>query len=126
MMVNPTTPEFKRLRSIWWGLLGGGLVLTTVSWAMREYLVAPWAITASNVVLGLAYACIFYALYLDWTKMRPMRQIAYRDGATTKPAKVAKGDGTKAAKADNAGSTDKQQKAEKAADTADSSDTTGE
>jgi len=90
MMVNPTTPEFKRIRTIWWGLLLGGLVLTTVSWAMREYLQTPWAITASNVVLGLAYASIFYALFLDWTKMRPMRQEAYKAGATTKPAKVAK------------------------------------
>ncbi len=87
MMANPTTPEFKRIRSIWWGLLGGGLVLTTISWAMREYLVATWATTASNVVLGLAYACIFYALYLDWTRMRPMRQAAYKAGATVKPAK---------------------------------------
>lgn len=89
MMVNPTTPEFKRIRSIWWGLLLGGLVLTTISWAMREYLQTSWAITASNVVLGLAYASIFYALYLDWTKMRPMRQAAFKDGATAKPAKPA-------------------------------------
>jgi len=90
IMVNPTTPEFKRLRSIWWGLLLGGLVLTTISWAMREYLQTPWAITASNVVLGLAYAAIFYALFLDWTKMRPMRQLAYKDAANTKPAKATK------------------------------------
>ncbi len=89
LMVNPTTPEFKRLRSIWWGLLVGGLVLTTVSWAMREYLDTGWAINASNVVLGLAYAAIFYALFLDWTKMRPMRQAAYKD-ANAKPTKSEK------------------------------------
>ena len=101
LMVNPTTPEFKRLRSIWWGLLVAGLVLTTISWAMRTYLVASWAITASNVVLGLAYAAIFYALYLDWTKMRPMRQVAYQTGATTKPAKA-----EKPAKSDTTDTTD--------------------
>ena len=100
MMANPTTPEFKRIRTIWWALLGGGLVLTTVSWAIREFLQTPWASTASNVVLGLAYAAIFYALFLDWTKMRPMRQAAYKAGAPAKAAekpaadKPAKGDGS--------------------------------
>lgn len=119
MMVNPTTPEFKRIRSIWWGLLGGGLVLTTISWAMREYLVATWATTASNVVLGLAYAAIFYALFLDWTKMRPMRQAAYRDATNAKPSKPAeKPAAEKPAKGD--GSTSKKTKADT------DSDTTGE
>ena len=78
MMVNPTTPEFQRIRKVWWGLLIGGLVLTTLSWGIRAYLKVPWALSASNLVLGLAYAAIFYALFLDWTKMRPMRQAAYQ------------------------------------------------
>lgn len=86
MMVNPTTPEFKRLRRTWWILLLVGLVLTTASWAVREYLPVTWALQASYAVLGLAYAAIFYALFLDWTKMRPMRQAAFKAGAS-KPAK---------------------------------------
>lgn len=118
-MVNPTTPEFKRIRTIWWGLLLAGLVLTTISWAMREYLQAPWGTTGSNVVLGLAYASIFYALFLDWTKMRPMRMAAHKGAAPTKPATPAE----KPAKGD--GSTGKKASADKAAADADT-DTTGE
>ena len=90
VIANPTTPEFQRIRKIWWALLLGGLVLTTVSWAVRAYLKVPWAITASNVVLGFAYACIFYALFLDWTKMRPMRQAAYKSAKSGKPEKSSK------------------------------------
>jgi len=89
VMVNPTTPEFKRIRKIWWGLLLGGLILTTVSWAVRAYVQASWAMTLSNVILGMAYAAIFYALYLDWTKMRPMRQAAYKSAKNGKPEKTA-------------------------------------
>jgi len=123
IMVNPTTPEFKRIRTIWWGLLLAGLVLTTISWAMREFLQPPWASTGSNVVLGLAYASIFYALYLDWTKMRPMRQAAYKAGATTKPVKSAeKPVADNATKAEAA--TSKQAKSDKT-DKADTTDTAG-
>ena len=89
IMVNPTTPEFKALRRTWWILLLVGMVLTTASWAVREYLPSPWALQASYGVLGLAYAAIFYALFLDWTKMRPMRQAAFKAGAA-KPVKSAK------------------------------------
>ena len=92
IMVNPTTPEFKKLRRTWWILLTVGLVLTTVSWAVGAYVLAPWAKQASYVILGLAYAAIFYALFLDWNKMRPMRQAAYRNGvasASKQPKKPA-------------------------------------
>lgn len=89
IMVNPTTPEFKKLRRNWWILLVVGLVLTTASWAVRDYLDTTWALEASYVVLGLAYACIFYALFIDWTKMRPMRQAAYKAGVS-KPVKEPK------------------------------------
>lgn len=121
MMVNPTTPEFKRLRSIWWALLGGGLVLTTISWAMREYLQTSWAMTASNVVLALAYGCIFFALYLDWTKMRPMRQAAYQNATPSKSSKAA----TKAAEKTSAADTADTAAGKSSADSSDSSDTTG-
>jgi len=114
VMINPTTPEFQRVRKIWWALLIVGLLLTTVSWAVRAYLKVSWAITASNVVLALAYAAIFYALYLDWTKMRPMRQAAYQDAKSGKSNKAGKAAKSAAEKADSKSS----------ADTTDTSDTT--
>lgn len=85
IMANPTTPEFKKLRQQWWILLGVGLVLTTVSWAVGAYAPAAWGKQVSYVILGLAYACIFYALFLDWNKMRPMRQAAYKNGVASAP-----------------------------------------
>jgi hypothetical protein len=107
--LDPQTPEFRRLRTMWWSLLGGGVVLVTVSWGVRyldkagtwfgtplvklgQFNLSPSAMLAS-ITLGLAYAAIFYALYLDFYKMRPLRQ-AYRSGQTPKADKP------KAAKAD--------------------------
>jgi hypothetical protein len=79
--VDPQTPEFKRIRRIWWGSLIVGVVLVTASWALRSYAQAfAYASTVANVTLVLAYACIAFALYLDFAKMRPMRQAAKSGG----------------------------------------------
>ncbi len=103
--LDPQTPEFKALRRQWWILLLVGVVLVTASWAVR-YIDKPGTLLSAGriavgsfnmtyggllaaVTLGLAYACIFYALYLDFAKMRPMRAAAARgDKPTTKPAKA--------------------------------------
>ena len=106
--IDPQTPEFKALRKQWWILLLTGVVLVTASWAVRYidkpggFLSAQIAIGSFNmtyaallasVTLGLAYACIFYALYLDFAKMRPMRLAASQgDKQSTKPAKPTKAD----------------------------------
>jgi hypothetical protein len=106
--IDPQTPEFKALRKQWWILLLTGVVLVTASWAVRYidkpggFLSARMAIGSfnttyagllSSVTLGLAYACIFYALYLDFAKMRPMRLAASQgDKSASKPAKPTKAD----------------------------------
>ena len=120
--MDPQTPEFKALRKRWWILLLSGVVLVTLSWAVRyvdkpgtwlgtklvtlgQFTLSPAGILAS-LTLGLAYAAIFYALYLDFAKMRPMRQAL--SGAhlpkTDKPtdSKTDKAKADKAAKADSA------------------------
>ena len=107
--VDPQTPEFKALRKRWWILLLVGVVLVTVSWGVR-YIDKPGGILGSgsvaigsfnmtyaallaSVTLGLAYACIFYALYLDFAKMRPMRMAAQQGAApSAKPPKPTKSD----------------------------------
>ena len=83
--VDPQTPEFKQVRRMWWASLGGGLVLVAISFGTRQYFKAqPWAQTVAGITLALAYAAIFYALYLDWTRMRPMRKSNQAGGS--KPA----------------------------------------
>jgi hypothetical protein len=103
--LDPQTPEFKALRKQWWMFLLAGVVLVTASWGVR-YIDKPggilgaagqltvgstgmtWAGLLASLTLGLAYACIFYALYLDFAKMRPMRAAAAKgDKAADKPAK---------------------------------------
>ena len=71
---NPPTAEYKRLRKVWWGLLIGAIVLTALSWVGRSFL--PEA--GTYVSLGLAYACIIGALYVDFSKIRKVRR-AYQD-----------------------------------------------
>jgi hypothetical protein len=107
--IDPQTPEFQALRKQWWILLLTGVILVTASWGVR-YIDKPggflsagriaigsfnmtYAGLLASVTLGLAYACIFYALYLDFAKMRPMRAAAAKgDRPPSKPAKPTKAD----------------------------------
>ena len=79
---NPPTAEYKRLRKVWWGLLIGAIVLTALSWVGRSFL--PEA--GTYVSLGLAYACIIGALYVDFSKIRKVRR-AYQDEMMSKKTK---------------------------------------
>lgn len=88
-MAKITNPEYKKLRKRWWWLLGAGLVLVTGSYLVQAYTKFQYSSIVSTVMLTLSYAAIFYALYLDWAKMRPMREAA-RSGASAKHAKPAK------------------------------------
>jgi len=72
VLTAPPTQEYRRWRRLWWYLLGAALVLTTASWALREY-IPSLNVMVSSVLLGAAYASIFTALYIDWTKLRRMR-----------------------------------------------------
>lgn len=79
---NPPTAEYKRLRKVWWGLLIGAIALTALSWVGRSFL--PEA--ATYVALGLAYACIIGALYVDFSKIRKVRR-AYQEEMMSKKSK---------------------------------------
>ena len=71
---NPPTPQYKRLRKIWWALLIGAIAATALSWVGR-----PWFPDAvSYVMLGAAYVCIIGALYVDFSKIRKVRR-AYQE-----------------------------------------------
>lgn len=79
---NPPTPQYKRLRKIWWGLLIGAIAMTALSWVGRSFL--PEVLT--YVCLGLAYACIIGALYVDFSKIRKVRR-AYQEEMMSKKSK---------------------------------------
>jgi hypothetical protein len=70
-MMHPPTEEYRRMRRIWWVFLGGAIVLSTVAWAL-------WANVDNrnygNVVLFIAYACMGIAVWIDWSKLRKIRQ----------------------------------------------------
>jgi len=108
--LDPPTPEFKQLRTRWWVLLLAGMVLVLFSWGMRaidkpggilsaRFMLGSMDMTYAGLVaaflLGLAYASIFYALYLDFARMRPMRK-EFLESQSSKPAKPSKKDSTKA------------------------------
>ena len=103
--MDPPTPEFKKYRRWWWISLMTGMALVAVSFGIRTY--GPkgvqWTTIAGAVTLALAYAAIFFALYVDWAKMRPMRQAWAKGESIDKPDKPAKAEkaapGKKAASA---------------------------
>ncbi len=86
---NLQTPEYKKIHKRWWISLGAGVALVAVSWLVRAYTSFTYAEAVSMGALVLSYAAIFYALYLDFTKIRPMRQEAEK---AAKAAKHPQGD----------------------------------
>jgi len=71
LVINPPTEEFRRLRRLWWMLLLASVIFTFSSLAVRQWFGQT---TLANILLGIGYAGIFGALYLDWTKLRKMRR----------------------------------------------------
>ena len=83
---EPDTPEYKFWRRAWWMSLGVGLALVALSFYLQYYLKAlPWARTAGIVTIGLSYAAIIAAFFIDYRKLRLMRQGKYVSKASSKP-----------------------------------------
>lgn len=79
---NPPTAQYKKLRKIWWGLLIAAIALTALSFAGRPFLPE----VAVYIALGLAYACIIGALYVDFSRIRKVRR-AYQEEMMSKKTK---------------------------------------
>lgn len=91
LITDPPTEEYKRLRRIWWILLLSSVACTGGSLAARKWL--PGQTMLAGVLLGLGYAGIFSALYLDLTKLRRMRTEwanEQKSGKASKPPKAEK------------------------------------
>jgi hypothetical protein len=111
-------PELKRLQKISFGMLGGAVVLSLLYlWK------GPQLGIAGSVVLGVAYALMFSALYIDFAKIRPYMKAMQQRGSgpkSTKPDKSQTQD--KPAKAAKAATAEKPAKEESAADLDDGAD----
>lgn len=70
IVYHPDTPEYKMWRRIWWGFLGAAAVLTTASWLMMRYKLYQ---NVATILLVGGYLSIAGALYVDWSKMRKLR-----------------------------------------------------
>ncbi len=91
--IHPPTPEYKRWRTIWWVFLGAAIVFSTLAWWMWQD-AARRAI--GNWVLGAGYAMILAAIFIDWTKMRPLRKEWMESGGRLPKADAGEGDAAKA------------------------------
>ncbi|HET6498697.1 MAG TPA: hypothetical protein VFH17_06585 [Coriobacteriia bacterium] len=71
----PADPVYRRWRRIWLGLLLAALVFSAAAWWATTH-ESETVRTAGNVVLALAYGCIFTGFFIDFTKLRRMRRAA--------------------------------------------------
>lgn len=67
---TPDTARYRKLRTLWWVCLVGGIICVAVSFLFREQLPEVLAM----VVLFAAYAFIIAAFYIDLSKIRKERQ----------------------------------------------------
>jgi hypothetical protein len=68
---HPPTPEYRKLRYIWWGLIGMSVALSSAAWFIWR---DPSARNLGMGVLVVGYGFIAAAIWLDWSKLRPLRQ----------------------------------------------------
>ncbi len=86
----PTSPEMKKWRKIWWGYILGSLALIAASALTRDLDIGVGNFTITTILVTLAYASIFTALYIDFTKIRRLRKEmleAHNKGKSSKKAK---------------------------------------
>lgn len=87
-MLHPPTPEYKQLRKIWYVLLGVSMVFATVSWWL-------WRTNQTLGLVGMVVGWVILgaAVWIDYSKMRPLRiKYARSGGSTTPEAKAEKTD----------------------------------
>ncbi len=69
---NPPTEEYKKLRRLWWIFLGLAIVLTALGMFVPQFL--PNVPGIQWICIVPAYAFIILALWLDFSKIRKVRQ----------------------------------------------------
>lgn len=67
---NPPTPQYKKLRRIWWGFLIAAIICTAISFIGREMMPSGVAFA----ILILAYVFIIGAFYIDFSRIKKVRR----------------------------------------------------
>lgn len=72
----PDSPEFKRLRSLWWKILGIAVVMLVASLVLTTKKVAPSVGTTGRIISlalsWIALGLVAFAWWVDLKKVRPM------------------------------------------------------
>ncbi|WP_314010808.1 hypothetical protein [Cryptobacterium curtum] len=92
---NPDTPEYHRWRRYWWISIVLALSLTALSFVVQ--IAIPDSAVASYVLLGVGYALLIFAIWVDMGKVHKIRR-AYADRMMAGRSKAA----TRARKAEKA------------------------
>ena len=69
---DPGTPEYKKWRRWWWISIAIALVFTTFSFAAQ--MLPGMDATITYVMLGIGYAFLIFAIYIDTAKVRKIRR----------------------------------------------------
>lgn len=80
--LSPSDPAYKRLRKLWWILLGVSFLLIVVS-IIIQFVFDKQQI--SMIFSWTAMAVIIVVYYLDFRKIRPLRQAAFEAAKKGKP-----------------------------------------
>lgn len=87
MVYHPDTDEYRLWRRIWWACLGVAIVLTTISWFVMR--AGTTYQMVGTVLLGAGYAAIAGALFIDFSKLRKLRQQWVASGKAVEAGKAA-------------------------------------
>lgn len=85
---GPDTPEYKRLKRIYWTLMGVGVVAIALSLLMNfqfPEMLSGWGMM---VPMGVAYVAVIGAIILDYTKIRKMQRAHQGDDSKKSPKQL--------------------------------------
>lgn len=72
---NPDTPEYKKYKRVWWGMLAGAILCTAISfWASGQESLAQ----LTYVLIGISYVLLIVAILFDFMYLRKLRN-EYQD-----------------------------------------------
>lgn len=81
---QPDTPEYRKWRRIWWGLIIVALAFTSLSFFATGLFASRAPMYA---MLGVGYAALIAAIIIDVTKVRKIRNAAASSGSKSKVSK---------------------------------------
>lgn len=72
---EPSTPEYRFWRKIWWYALGAGVVCVSASLFLQYVVKATGALRSVSIILiFMSYAALIAAFVVDYRRLRPLRR----------------------------------------------------